>query len=63
MTTIWIPLLFTAIFGLAAWQDYHEDWEKIKQEWRAHYMRILLTLAIKPGLVIACVWGLWFLCK
>ena len=36
MTTIWIPLLFTAIFCLAAWQDYHEDWEKIKQERRAH---------------------------
>ena len=59
MTTIWIPLLFTAIFCLAAWQDYHEDWEKIKQDWGI----FLLALAIKPGLVIACVWGLWFLCK
>ena len=59
MNTIWIPIAITLIFGLAAWQDYHEDWEKIKQEWGI----FLLALVIKPGLIVACVWWLWFLLK
>ena len=59
MSTIGIPIAFTLIFAWACYADYKDDWEKIKKDWAI----FLLVIALKPGLLVATVWALWFLMR
>lgn len=59
MSTIWIPIVVTILFGAALRADYKNCSNVVLPSWP----QIVLGLLINPGIALIAIWWLWVLLK
>lgn len=56
MNGIWVPIAVTLLMLVLVIWDMWDEWEQFKKQW----FLASIALCVKPGLLIAAGWVVWF---